>query len=231
MLDLMTVPDAARTLGLNPSRVRAMAADGQLAASKVGDRWLFERSSVEARRRLGGHAGRPFESHNAWALLLLASGNDVEDLHPSVRSRLRRALRVDGLEKLVPRLRRRGESRYFDAHPGELRYLADDPAFLRTGISAAGDHGLDLVAGHEADGYVLASSLEHLVIDHALSAVDVGSGNVRVRVVPDEARSGLVGLRSAPIATVAIDLAEEADSRSADLGRRTLRDLASRYSL
>ena len=136
------------------------------------------------------------ETHNAWALLLLASGEDVEDIHPSVRSRLRRALRVDGLEKLAPRLVRRAESRYFDVHPGELRYLAEDPAFVRTGISAAGEHGLDLVAGHEADGYIAESSLEQLVACHALSAAGPGSGSVRVRVVSDTAWRHLDGQRS-----------------------------------
>lgn len=205
-----------------------MAVKGQFGASRFGDRWLLERAAVENRRRIGGHAGRPFEPHNGWALLLLASGREVDGIDPSVRSRLHRALRIDGLEKLAPRLGRRGESQYFDGHPGELRYLAEDPAFLRTGISAAGEHGLDLVAGQEADGYVAAGGLKKLVADHALSTVDFGAGNVRIRVVMDRAWHCLAGLELAPIAAVAIDLAEDPDPRSADVGHRTLRDLGSR---
>jgi excisionase family DNA binding protein len=224
----LSVPDAAQMLGLSPDRVRAMAVHGQLGATKIGDRWLVERSAVEVRRLKGGHSGRPFAAHNAWALLLLASGKTVEGIDPSVRSRLRRALRVDGLEKLAPRLGRRGESQCFDGHPGELRYLLEDPAFLRTGISAAGEHGFDLVAGQEADGYVAAGGLQKLVADHALSTVDFGAGNVRIRVVTDKAWDHLAGLELAPIAAVAIDLAEDNDPRSVDVGSRALRGLGSR---
>jgi hypothetical protein len=225
MSESVTVRDAARILDLDPSRVRAMALRGQLGASKFGDRWALDRSAVEARRREGGHAGRPFESHNAWALLLLASNQDVRGLDPSVRSRLRRALRVEGVEKLAPRLVRRAEAQRFDVHPGELRYLLKDPAFLRTGISAAGEYGLDLLPGHEADGYVVVSSLEQLAKKHALSAADPGSGNVRVRVVPDKAWSHLVGAKLAPIAAVAIDLSEDPDPRSVSVGHRALSNL------
>lgn len=125
----------------------------------------------------------------------------------------------------MPRLVRRAESQRFDVHPGELRYLLEAPAFLRTGISAAGEYGFSLLPGHEADGYVMASSLKQLAKKHALSAAGPGSGNVRVRVVPDKAWSHLVGAKLAPIAAVAIDLREDPDPRTASAGRRALRDL------
>lgn len=229
MIDPISVPQAAQILELSSDRVRAMAVHGQLGALKIGDRWLVERSAVDARRRKGGHSGRPFEAHNAWALLLLASGQTVEGIDPSVRSRLRRALRVDGLEKLTPRLVRRAESQRFHIHPGELRCLLEDPAFLRTGISAAGEYGLDLLSGQEADGYVAESSLKRLTTDHALSAAGGSTpGNVRVRLVPDRAWHHLSGAEIAPRAAVALDLAEDSDPRSGAAGRRALRDLARR---
>lgn len=227
MSTLLSIPDAAQILELSPSRVRAMAVHGQLGATKIGDRWLVERSAAEARRRKGGHSGRPFAAHNAWALLLLASGKTVEGIDPSVRSRLRRALRVDGLEKLAPRLARRAKSQHFDVHPGEFRYLLEDPTFLRTGISAAGECGLDLLSGHEADGYVAASGLKQLIANHALS-VDAHSGNVRVRLVPNNAWHHLADAKIAPTAAVAIDLAEDPDSRSASAGKQLLRRLKRR---
>lgn len=223
MTNPLSIPDAAQVLELSPSRVRAMAVHGQLGATKIGDRWLVERSAVEVRRRKGGHSGRPFAPHNAWALLLLASGQTVEGIDPSVRSRLRRALRVDGIGKLAPRLVRRAASQHFNAHPGELRYLVEAPAFLRTGISAAGDYGIDLLPGQEADGYVAESDLEQLVADHALTAAHPGSGNVRLRVVPDGAWRHLAGRKVAPTAAVAIDLAEDPDPRSASAGKQMLR--------
>lgn len=225
MLDLISIPDAAQSLGLSRNRVREMAVHGRLGALKIGDRWLVERSAVEARRRKGGHSGRPFEAHNAWALLLLASGVEVEEIDPSVRSRLRRALATDGLEDLTPRLVRRGEGQWFNAHPGELRYLLEVPAFLRTGISATGDYGVDLLPGQEADGYIAESNLDWLVADHALLAAGVGAGNVCLRVVPDKAWRHLAEEKVAPIAAVAIDLAEDQDPRSASAGKRMLRGL------
>jgi len=224
----LSVPDAARILELSPSRVRAMAVQGQLGATKIGDRWLVERSAAEARRRKGGHSGRPFAAHNAWALLLLASGESVEGIDPSVRSRLRRALRVDGLAKLAPRLARRAESQHFDVHPGELRHLLEDPTFLRTGISAAGEYGLDLLSGHEADGYVAASGFKQLIANHALSMADVNSGSVRVRLVPAKAWRHLANAEVAPSAAVAIDLAEDPDPRCASAGEQLLRRLKCR---
>jgi excisionase family DNA binding protein len=226
--EVLTVADAAEVLGLSPSRVRAMASRGQIEATKIGGRWLIDRDAVESRQRKGGHAGRPFEAHNAWALLLIASGGKPEGVHPVVRSRLRRAQRRDGVGRLAPRLVRRGESRFFDVHPGEIGYLLEDPGFLRTGISAAGDYELELVSGQEADGYVSQKELGRVIADHALSKSQAGSAPVRVRVVPNKAWRHVESDKHAPLATVALDLAEDPDPRSALVGRRLLRDLARR---
>jgi excisionase family DNA binding protein len=227
MNDPVSIPEAASALQLSLSRVHAMVVGGQLPAKKVGGRWLIERGDLERRRRHGAPRGRPFGVRNAWALLLLASGEDLRELDPSVRSRLGRALALEGLEKLGPRLVRRAESRRFDAHPGELLYLADDSRFLASGASAAGAYGLDLVPGAEADGYVAAAELESFVADHALRPAGAGA-NLRLRAVPDPGWHLLHGARVAPFAAVALDLAEEADPRSAHAGRTALRDLRAR---
>ncbi len=181
MVDPISIPEAANVLGLSSSRVRALVVRGQLPAAKVGGRWLVERAAVEARRRRKAPGGRPFASHNAWALLLLASGKDVEGIDPVVRSRLRRALTLEGLEKLGPRLVRRAEVRFFIAHPGEISYLLDDPDLVRSGISAAGAHGFDLVSGQEADGYLRAGALKKFAASHALSPAGP-EGNVYLRL-------------------------------------------------
>jgi excisionase family DNA binding protein len=125
MIDPIAIAAAAQILGISASRVRAMAVKGQLGALKIGGRWVVERAAVEARRRNGAVSGRPFVPHNAWALLLLASGKDVEGIDPSVRSRLRRALAVDGLVELAPRLAKRSENRLFSAHPGEVAHSSE----------------------------------------------------------------------------------------------------------
>jgi excisionase family DNA binding protein len=224
MVDPVSIPEAARDLGLHPARVRAMAAHGQLPAEKIGSRWLIERADVERRRRQDVPAGRPLAPHNAWAMLHLASGRNVEGVNPSVRSRLKRALMLEGISKLVPRLVRRAEVQSFGAHPGEISYLLDDPALVRSGISAAGAHHLDLVSGNEADGYLSESELHNFVRSHVLSPAGV-EGNVRLRIVPDHAWRFLEGDAIAPIGAVAVDLAEDSDPRSAQAGRAVLRNL------
>lgn len=224
MSDQIAVPDAASILGLSSNRVRALVAQGQLPAEKVGGRWLVERAAVEARQRQAVSGGRPFAPHNAWTLLLLASGKDVDGIDPSVCSRLRRALRLEGLEKLGPRLSRRAEMRFLDAHPGEVAYLFEDPELVRSGVSAAAEHGLDLVSGQEVDGYLRAAAFEKFAASHALSPAG-RAGSVRLRLVPNESWRFLAGRPIAPLAAAALDLSEDPDPRSARVGRAALRDI------
>ena len=224
MMDLVSIPQAAKALELSPSRIQALVVRGQMPASKIGGRWLIERAAIEKRRREGAPRGRPFAAHNAWALLRLASGEDPGGIDPSVRSRLRRALALEGLEKLGPRLIRRAESHYFDAHRGEISYILDDAAFVGSGISAAGAHGFDLASGPEADGYLRAAALKEFAADHALRPAGPGA-NLHLRVVPDEAWRFLDGAPVAPVAAVALDLAEDPDPRSSQAGRAALHDL------
>lgn len=224
MVDPVSIPDAAKVLGLSPARVRAMAAHGQLSSAKLGDRWFVERAAVDQRRRNGSHQGRRFSPQNAWAMLSLASGEDVGEIDPSVRSRLKRALAREGLAQLVPRLAHRAEVLSFSAHPGEISHLLKDSEFVRSGISAAGDQDFGLVSGREADGYLHKAKLKDFASRHALERAGL-EGNVRLRLVPKEAWRFLQGRRVAPRAAVALDLAEESDPRSAKSGWRVLRDL------
>jgi hypothetical protein len=230
MTDPIAIAAAAQILGLSTSRVRAMAVKGQLGALKIGGRWVVERAAVEARRRNGAVSGRPFAPHNAWALLLLASGKDVEGIDPSVRSRLRRALAVDGLVELAPRLALRSEARLFSAHPGEVAHLLRDPVLVKTGISAAGELGIDLLSAREADGYLSADELKEFVGHHALTTPEGSVPNVRVRLVPEKAWCFLEGVSTAPLAAVALDLSEDPDPRSSRAGKAALRELDSRLA-
>lgn len=224
MADLASIPEAASALGLSAGRIHALVVSGRLPATKVGGRWLIERVEVERRRRQGPLKGRPFAAHNAWALLALASGNDLKGVDPSARSRMRRTLSLERVEALGPRLERRGESHYFDAHQGEIPYIVEDPRFVATGVSAASAHGLNLISGAEADGYVRSGAAEEFVADHALRPAARGS-NLRIRTVPDQAWHFLEGARVAPLAAVALDLAEDPDPRSAEVGLMALKEL------
>lgn len=226
MLDPVSVPEAARLLNLSPARVRLMASKGQLPAAKIADRWMVERSAVEQRRRQKPLRGRLFTPRNAWAILMLASSEEAPALDPANRSRLRRAVGLEGLEQLAPRLRGRAEVSNYKAHPGEIPYVLEDEALLPSGVSAASSVKAGLLPGREADGYIPRSRLRSFVANHALSPADV-NGNVRLRVVPADVWRSLEldGRAVAPPAAVALDLAEEHDPRSRAAGREVVREL------
>lgn len=220
---LISVPDAADALGLSAARVRLLAANGGLAAQKIGGRWLVERAGVEKRRSRGSAGGRPFAPRNAWALLALASGDEAAGVDPAIRSRLRRALALEGLGSLALRLERRAEVRRYSGHPGEISHLLADKRLIASGVSAARTVGLDLLAGNEADGYVSDSSLDGFVRDHALFPASAVGANVVLRIVSDEVWAEcLQGVAHAPEAAIALDLAEDADSRSRAAGEKLL---------
>jgi len=228
MVDPISTHEAARVLKVSPTRVRAMASRGQLPAEKIVDRWVVERSAVEQRRRQKTPSGRRFTPRNAWALLMLVSGEDAPNLDPSVRSRLKRALALEGLGDLVPRLKDRADLFIYNAHPGEISYVLEDGALVRSGISAADSVESGLLPGQEADGYLAESLLQSFVTRHALSPAGP-EGNVRVRVVPDDVWSILRGRSVAPQAAVALDLADELDPRSQAAGKALLRELSRSY--
>ena len=224
MLEPISILEAASRLQLSPARVRVMAARGQLPAAKIADRWVVERSAVEQRRKQKAFRGRHFTPQNAWAMLMLASGDDVPHLDPSVRSRLRRALALEGLQALAPRLRDRADVSMYSAHPAELPYVLEDEVLVRSGISAAGSLKLGLLSGQEADGYLAESQLQSFIARHALSPAG-SDGNVRLRAVPDDVWPNLSGRPVAPRAAVALDLADEFDPRSQAAGKELLREI------
>src|SRR6185503_5873796 len=146
ILQPLSIPQAAQELGLSTARVRAMAASGQLLAEKIGGRWVVDENEVRRRQDRGGLPGRRFTAMNAWALLVIASDGyfspedgmtSVEDvllphISPSVRSRLKRLLLSEGLEKLAPRLGARAKVFHFRAHPGEISHIDSEATLMST---------------------------------------------------------------------------------------------------
>jgi hypothetical protein len=206
--------------------VRLLAANGGLPAQKIGGRWVVERSGVEKRRSRGSAGGRPFAPRNAWAVLGLASGDEVAGIDPVVRSRLRRALALEGLSALALRLEGRAEVHRYSGHPGEIPYVLADKRLVASGVSAAREIGLDLLSGNEADGYVSDSDLDGFVRDHALLPAAPLDRNVVLRLVRDDVWVDfLEGRTHASEAAIALDLAEDVDSRSRAAGKNLLRRL------
>ncbi len=149
-------------------------------------------------------------------------------LDPSVRSRLKRALALEGLGALAPRLQGRSQVSIYRAHPGEISYLLEDEALVPSGISAAGPMKVGLLASREADSYIPQSQLQRFIDEHALIPGGV-DGNVRLRVVPDDVWQNLDGRSIAPPAAVALDLADELDPRTEAAGEKLVRQVDLRY--
>jgi hypothetical protein len=223
--ELVDVSHAARELGLHPSRVRSLIADGALRADKVGGRWLVQWDSVVARRREPMPPGRPLAPRNVWTLLLEASGEPVPDGTDAMALwRMRQALKHQGLVAVRGRLDRRARVHRLWALPGELRSLHGDDALVLTGSSAAGALHLKLAAPDTVDAYVRADRFDEIAGAHGLEEAPVSQTNVMLRVVPDEAWV-LNRRRIAPRAAVALDLASYPDPRSSRVGLELLEEL------
>jgi excisionase family DNA binding protein len=221
--DYLPVGEAARALGVNAARVRAMLASGQLAGDKVGGRWLVHAESVRRRKRERRGRGRQLSPRNAWGLLFLASGEAAPWIAGSDRAALLRLIGNRGLEGLSNRFHLRGSQHSFAAHPGVLQHIAAAPEVVLSGASAAQAVGLGLSPNREVDGYVSTEALPVVASRFALAQPDDASPNVRLRVPPE----GMwpFQARHAPLAVVALDLSEDVDARSARIGLEAIREL------
>jgi len=222
MSTFLGVTDAAQALGINESRVRALIAAEEMAAEKIGGRWLIDPAEVARRKREPRRTGRPLSPVNAWAALLSASGEDVPaGLDPVSRWRIERSLGQVGLVGLHARLSGRGRALHYVALPGALRELRTTEDVVLTGSSAAGHHKLELLGPETIDAYVPASGLDRIVRATALRVASPREADVILRAVPDGAWM-LRGRKVAPIAAVGLDLADYPDSRSSRVGREVL---------
>ena len=218
MSRLLAVSDAAHELGVHESRVRALIDTGELDAEKVGGRWLVDAAAVSRRKREQPSPGRPLSPRNAWALLLVASGEPPgEQLDSVSRWRLRQSLAHQDIGAMRAKLKARGRPRYFRALPGELRALHASNDLMLTGSSATGRYELGLLSPDAIDAYVPAHALANLIAEHALGASSSIDANVTLRAVPDDAWPS-PARRYAPPAAVALDLVDYFDSRSSRVG-------------
>jgi excisionase family DNA binding protein len=221
---LLTVLEAADRLGVSPAAVRHHIASGRLSAVKRGRSWWLDERLVERMARQSRSSGRALSPDMAWAVLLLASGDDGAAEQAAGRdrywSRVRAWLRDHSLGEHAPRLRARAQEEQFDAHPSELERIRDRPDVLVTGASAGDAVGL-IGSVSTVDVYAPISHRRAMVDDHALMP---GAGPVRVRWVPDTVwplLSRADGHR-APRAAVLLDLLESDEPRARREAARVL---------
>lgn len=218
-MSMLGVDEAAAELAVSPRRVRQMLADGVLAGERVGRAWVIDSNDLRQVEHHRPGVGRPWSAASAWAVLALADDEDP-DLSPVQRSRARKRL-AEGLDVVVGRLSARAELRRFYSHPGVLDRLAEAPAVVRGGISAAAEHEADLVARDGFEGYVRAGDLDKLVAKFGLDG-NAGRPNVVLRVVDDAVWPFRPGQVAAGRAVVAVDLLESDDPRSRRAGAELL---------
>jgi hypothetical protein len=218
----ISLVEAASRLGLDPSRVRALASSGKLPAEKLANRWLIDVNAIEQRLARSPHDGRPFEPRRAWALLFLFSGEDAPWLSNMERSKLRAIVRDRDFDEVRPRLRRRAEVRFFVGGERARADLVRAPDFARSGISASEHYSLSLRSSRVIDGYVPRHSGERAIYRHALREVDEREADIVLRLADFWP---LEGRKVAPVAAVAADLLDSLDQRSARAGRELARML------
>lgn len=211
----ISVADASVRIGLDPSRVRALAKSGQLPAEKLANRWLIDAGALDRRIGKQPKSGRPFEPRRAWALLFLFSGEDAPWLSVVERSKLRAIVRDRQFEDVRPRLGRRAEARFFAGGERARNDIVRAPDFVRSGISAAEHYRVSLRSSRILDGYLPRQRGERLIYRHALREVDESAAEIILRLAdfwPDH-------WGFASIAAVAADLQDSPDERTARAGR------------
>jgi excisionase family DNA binding protein len=220
----LSVREAADRLGIGPVAVRQHVASGRLPAVKRGRDWWLDERAVQRMVHQQPGGGRPLSPAMAWAVILLASGDEsaAEGMAGRVRysSRMRAWLRDHPLREHAPRLRARAEMEEFDIHPSELGRILDRPDVLATGISAGAVVGL-LGPASAVEVYAPAGHRHAILDEHALMP---GPGPMRVRWVPDDVWLLIdpAGDRRAPRAAVLLDLLESDEPRARREAARAL---------
>jgi excisionase family DNA binding protein len=221
---VMSVREAAAALGVSADAVRKRISAGQLPAQRRGRQWWLDARAVDRTARQQPGRGRPLSPAMAWAILLLASGDDDAAacaIHNArYWSRLHAWLRSHPLAQHSSHLRARAKAEEFDAHASELTRILDRPDILTTGISAADDVGV-VGGGSAVEVYAPAAHREELIHEHVLQP---GPGSVRIRWVSDEVWPLLDRDNDgrAPRAAVLLDLLEHEDPRARREAARAL---------
>ena len=219
----LSVREAAERLGVSPLAVRRHIASGRLDGVKRGRDWWLDARGVERMAREPRGGGRPLSPAMAWAVLLLASGQEAAARQVAGRdrywSRAQAWLRDHPLAEHADRLRGRARREQLDAHPSELPRIRGRSDVIVTGASA---DAIGVVGPASiVEVYAPVGQRDAIVAEHALMP---GAGPVLVRWVPDELWPHLPGERDrrAPRAAVLLDLLESDEPRARREAARAL---------
>jgi excisionase family DNA binding protein len=177
-MSYLSVPEAAAIIGVTDRRVRAMIADGLLAAERIGGRWLLPDTQVDRVAAAPRKPGRPYSSAHAWGLLAIAADRATPWLAGPDRRRLSTTLASTSIEDLAPALRRRAELRRWFVHPGLLADFMADGRTVATGLSATSR----LSYNGPTHLYVRASTIDALRSEYR-PITDATDANAGIRAV------------------------------------------------
>ncbi|MDQ6878324.1 MAG: hypothetical protein M3082_11680 [Candidatus Dormibacteraeota bacterium] len=130
--------------------------------------------------------------------------------------KLRRSRAASDLGALSAGARRRAWRIKYRAHPSDLPRIESAPGFIRSGLSASSEHGLDLFGSDLVEGYISRHSFERLGRRFALVASE--SPNVVLHVLDDG--PPMKGRKVAPLAAAILDLFESGEPRAMAAARR-----------
>ncbi|WP_156720951.1 excisionase family DNA-binding protein [Mycobacterium sp. Root135] len=224
MAVVITTREAAQRLGVHASRVRALIAAGNLAATRAGNQWLVDADSLDRQADLvaAGATGRPFAPRIAWAAAALC--DDLADgISSAERHRLRNRLvhatasTVDTCALVRRWLSRRAQSLHrYRIGERDLVELLEARGVTPTGISAADTYNLGLATGGAADAYVSEHTRRELEKTYVL--IDSVRGNLTLRVTD----AAIADLTKAPRLIAGVDLADDTDARTHAAGCRLI---------
>jgi hypothetical protein len=221
---LLSSRDAAARLGVVPSRVRGLAESGQLKGRKVGHRWVFAASEVERWAARHKAPGRPLSSSASLGLLFELSGQPANWLDRVSRWKALHSQAAGDPDLLVARSARRADRIERRAHPSDLPRILIEPGVVRSGISAAEDHGIDLLAPGVIEAYVAHRLAKDL--DRRYSLVPSDDPNVILHAV--DLPRALQGRGVMPLVVAIVDLLESGEPRAVAAARRAWRQLRRR---
>jgi len=209
----VSVPEAARMMGVSVGRARRLAAEGRIHARIVGGRWLVDAASLPSAPR----RSRPMSPRMAWALVVLSDGGRPDWVEPRESYRLRRALdrlAADDEPELLLRswlasraARRRLSAPDSQALRSDARVVLSGLSDERAGLSAAGD----------VEGYVQVGDADVVIRDHLLIEAE-SSADVVLHVSPRLPEAPV------PLLLVAADLADHDGPRELARARELIGD-------
>jgi excisionase family DNA binding protein len=218
----MSVAEAARALGVSEARVRQLARARELGAQRVRGVWFLRVEDVERRAELAPDRGRRLTPARAWGVLCLAANLPAPWLDRAARYRLRTLLKQRGFKTLRPRLTERGALRHFRCHPSQLQALKAEQALMLTGATAATELRLGLLAHDVVEAYVAEDQASDVIGRYHLRPGD--EPNAILRIVPRFTTTWPFA-REAPVPAVALDLLEDPDPRTREIGQELLERL------